>query len=346
MPRGGEIVLGGVGAAVAEREIVFAGAALVGMALDGDPDAGIAGQPGGLGVERRPVAVVEVDSGRCRRRPGRRRGRRRRKSSREPGSAAPPTVPSGVVRAPSVAGGGVAPAAPAAAAWGAFLPQPAVSASADGDRGDFQGVALIFTCSPSCRILQGQDRAPGRVRAVQRGRDPALVAPPVRSTCQTLDLPPRPWLVGRIGRTRPLGDQLGASSCQLSVRSRSPEPSGAHHADPEIAGDAGEGDEVAARAPSGRRVAAAAEADPALVGAVGVHHVELLACRSGRSRRRSGCRRANSCRRCRSRASWSAAAACRPAPGPGRCRYCRRPPSRRGSSGRRARSAARRSGWR
>src|SRR5205085_3119540 len=49
---------------------------------------------------------------------------------------------------------------------------------------------------------------------------------PVRSTCQTLDRPERPWLVRKNWITRPLGDQLGASSCQLSVSSRSPPPDG------------------------------------------------------------------------------------------------------------------------
>src|SRR3546814_15564617 len=45
---------------------------------------------------------------------------------------------------------------------------------------------------------------------------------PVRSTCHTSDLPERPWLVRKNWMTRPLGDQVGASSCQLLV-SRSEE---------------------------------------------------------------------------------------------------------------------------
>src|SRR3546814_13492903 len=53
-------------------------------------------------------------------------------------------------------------------------------------------------------------------------------------------------------------------------------PARGHDSDPEAAADLGEGDHVAARAPHRGRIAAATEADPPLVRAVGVHHVELL----------------------------------------------------------------------
>jgi hypothetical protein len=48
---------------------------------------------------------------------------------------------------------------------------------------------------------------------------------PVRSTCQILVLP-LPLAVRKNWMTRPFGAHVGASSCQLSVNSRSPEPSG------------------------------------------------------------------------------------------------------------------------
>src|SRR5947199_2796317 len=54
-----EIVARRIGAAIAEREIIFAGAALVGMAFDGDADRGVAGEPGGLSVERGAGLGVE-----------------------------------------------------------------------------------------------------------------------------------------------------------------------------------------------------------------------------------------------------------------------------------------------
>ena len=103
---------------------------------------------------------------------------------------------------------------------------------------------------------------------------------PVRSTDQSSAVPlaPRPdrdedqhAAVGR--PARPL--VLPAVGQQLLAPARR-----RHDADAEIAGELGEGDQVAARAPHRRRVAAAAEADPLLVRAVGVHHVELLPARA------------------------------------------------------------------
>src|SRR3546814_15413118 len=49
---------------------------------------------------------------------------------------------------------------------------------------------------------------------------------PVRSTCQIVDLPVRPGVVRKNWITRPFGDQVGASSCQLLVSIRSPPPDG------------------------------------------------------------------------------------------------------------------------
>src|SRR3546814_8559668 len=43
---------------------------------------------------------------------------------------------------------------------------------------------------------------------------------PVRSTCHRLDLPSRPRVVRKNWMTRPFGDQVGASSCQLLVSIR------------------------------------------------------------------------------------------------------------------------------
>ena len=55
-----EIVLRRIGAPVAQSEIIIPGAALVGMALDRDPDGRVALEPLGLGVEGRAIAIVRL----------------------------------------------------------------------------------------------------------------------------------------------------------------------------------------------------------------------------------------------------------------------------------------------
>ena len=62
-----------LGAAGAEREIVFARAALVGVAFDGEGVAIVLVEPRRLLVERRLRGRREVGLSRCRRTPGRRR---------------------------------------------------------------------------------------------------------------------------------------------------------------------------------------------------------------------------------------------------------------------------------
>src|SRR3546814_16123879 len=51
---------------------------------------------------------------------------------------------------------------------------------------------------------------------------------PVRSTCHRLDLPSRPRVVRKNWMTRPFGDQVGASSCQLLVSIRTLQIGRAH----------------------------------------------------------------------------------------------------------------------
>src|SRR3546814_9336229 len=55
-----QIVLGGVGAAIAQSEVVFAGAALVGVAFDRDANLRILGEPCGLGVQRGGRGAVQL----------------------------------------------------------------------------------------------------------------------------------------------------------------------------------------------------------------------------------------------------------------------------------------------
>src|SRR3546814_2846813 len=54
------MVLGGVGAAIAQSEVVFAGAALVGVAFDRDANLRILGEPCGLGVQRGGRGAVQL----------------------------------------------------------------------------------------------------------------------------------------------------------------------------------------------------------------------------------------------------------------------------------------------
>ena len=86
MPRDCEIVARGIGAAVAEREIIFAGAALVGMAFDRHPHVRVAAEPVGLGVERRRGPRRRANSCRASKKT-RSDGTLCRKSARDPGTA-------------------------------------------------------------------------------------------------------------------------------------------------------------------------------------------------------------------------------------------------------------------
>src|SRR5581483_11130328 len=55
-----QIALGGGRAALAQREVVFVGAAAVRAALDPDPDTGVRVQDGHLGIQGRLVLIGEV----------------------------------------------------------------------------------------------------------------------------------------------------------------------------------------------------------------------------------------------------------------------------------------------
>ena len=52
---------------------------------------------------------------------------------------------------------------------------------------------------------------------------------------------------------------------------------GPHRTHAEVACDAGKGNQITPRAPFRRGITAPAKADPALVAAIGVHHIDLLA---------------------------------------------------------------------
>jgi hypothetical protein len=101
-----EIVFRGIGAAFAERDIVVAGAAFVGMAFERDADGGVALQPLRLVLQRRlvlrvDIILVVIEKTRSPSRPT-----LARKSSCEPGTT-PVPVPAPVSPVPSGAGGSV-----------------------------------------------------------------------------------------------------------------------------------------------------------------------------------------------------------------------------------------------
>src|SRR3546814_13923409 len=87
------------------------------------------------------------------------------------------------------------------------------------------------TLFPYTTLFRSFRSAQGRT-GPQLGSDPSCGVgrrrrfTPVRSTCHRLDLPSRPRVVRKNWMTRPFGDQVGASSCQLLVSIRTLPPDG------------------------------------------------------------------------------------------------------------------------
>ena len=112
--------------------------------------------------------------------------------------------------------------------------------------------------------------------------------------------------------TRPLGAQVGPSSRKDAVSSRSSLAVGAHHADMKPALVLlGEGDQSPRGAPDRGAIAPVAVRDALRLRRHPRSSHKAAGCPTGRFQTRSGCRRANSWARFRSRAHWSTAAPAR-----------------------------------
>mgnify|MGYP003320569254 CR=1 FL=1 len=132
--------------------------------------------------------------------------------------------------------------------------------------------------SPCCSSMQlRQDRSPGRVRRIDRGRQAAQIV------AGQIDLPQRCLTAVSLGAEE-LDDAAIGGPCRglvlPAIGQRTQVAAiGTHHRDVEIARDVRERDLVAARAPFGRRRASAEKGQAALSGAIGIHDVDLLAAR-------------------------------------------------------------------